>query len=732
MAVLPMNSKMLLAVLVFAPVSALAEGDVPPPKMLKGISVVGDSSEEWYTTAGSAHRVEEATLEQDEYDNINRVLNDVPGVYIRGEEGYGLRPNIGLRGTTTERSQKVTLMMDGVVMAPAVYSAPAAYFFPQITRMVGVEVVKGPAAIEHGPATVGGAINLITRPIPAMSGGGLDVAAGDNDYGKVHGYYGQSNSRGGFLIEGVQTRTDGFKELDSGGDTGFKKSDVMVKGRLNSDPAANVYHQLDLTLNVATEISDETYLGLTDDDFAEDPYRRYAASRNARYEWDYWQTHLKYRIEFSDELAVITEGYYQDFQRDWNKLGRFNSGRTISEILANPDAGLNADFMAVLRGDKDSETDQETLLIGNNGRTFFSRGVQSRVEWLTELGETRHELTAGLRLHQDQVERNHTEQGFLMRSGDLQQDGKGMTTTLRQRERADALAFFIKDEVRYGKLKVIPGIRLEMVDYESENLRTGEKRENDNLIWLPGLGIHYQLTDTLGVLAGAHRGYVPTGPGVDDSIEPEKSTNYEAGFRFASADTYGELIGFFTDYSNLKGVCTFSSGCLEATGEAFNGGEVDIYGIEAVIRHQWNPTGDWRIPAGITYTYTRSEFKSDFSSDFPLWGEEVSAGDELPYMPRHKGSVSLGLGHGPWDVNLSANYVGEQLEQAGSGGPLEGARLDDYTVMDVSGRYHWQKVHQVYLRVENLLDETYMLSRRPLGARPGIDRTMIVGYKMQF
>ncbi|MFT5587630.1 MAG: sterol desaturase/sphingolipid hydroxylase (fatty acid hydroxylase superfamily), partial [Cognaticolwellia sp.] len=180
--------------------------------------------------AGSAHELTEEDLEQFEYNDIERVLSaQVPGVTTRGEDGYGLRPNIGIRGANAERSAKVSLMEDGVLLAPAPYAAPAAYYFPMSTRMVGLEVFKGPAAIRYGPNTVGGAINLITRPVPLTPELRIDLAGGLRQTGKVHIYGGTSWERGGFLIEGVHLRTAGFKSLPNGGPTGFTHSEAMAK-----------------------------------------------------------------------------------------------------------------------------------------------------------------------------------------------------------------------------------------------------------------------------------------------------------------------------------------------------------------------------------------------------------------------------------------------------------------------------------------------------------------------
>ena len=138
-----------------------------PDIVIESITMTGGSAGV-RKSLGSAHFIDQKEIQRFSYTDINRTLRNIPGTNIQEEDGYGLRPNIGLRATGSERSSKITVMEDGILAAPAPYSAPAAYYFPSVGRMEAIEILKGSSQIKYGPFTTGGAINFISTPIPTQ------------------------------------------------------------------------------------------------------------------------------------------------------------------------------------------------------------------------------------------------------------------------------------------------------------------------------------------------------------------------------------------------------------------------------------------------------------------------------------------------------------------------------------------------------------------------------------
>ena len=118
-------SQLSLAVAIsLAPAMGSAAGD-DQPQTLEALEIIGDASAA-QTLPGSGYVVGDQQLKTEVEADINQVLKTVPGVYVREEEGLGLRPNIGIRGATAERHSNVTLMEDGFLIEPAPYSPRAA------------------------------------------------------------------------------------------------------------------------------------------------------------------------------------------------------------------------------------------------------------------------------------------------------------------------------------------------------------------------------------------------------------------------------------------------------------------------------------------------------------------------------------------------------------------------------------------------------------------------------
>ncbi len=686
------------------------------------------SDEDLARVGGAAGKLDEEEMEALEYDDPTSHLQQVPSVHVRREDGFGLRPNIGIRGASSERSKKITLMEDGVLFAPAPYSAPAAYYFPIASRMVGVEVYKGPAAIQYGPHTVGGAVNWVSRPIPWDETAGADLNFGMYLTGKLHAYYGKSWDQFGFLLEGVQWQSDGYKNLDGGGDTGFEKTELMAKLRVNSDPASVLFHSLRLKLGYSREISNETYLGLTDEDFAANPDRRYAGSQLDRMDWDRTTGELRYRLEIGAPFALTAVAYRHDFERVWRKVNGFDSATPLDEILANP-TGTRGVFYEILTGQQDSRQPEEALLIGTNARDFVSQGVQLEAGFRSGGDLFKNELKFGGRVHHDRIDRRHSEQRYDMLDGDLVVAGDDLATT---NNRGSTLAYsgWVRDEIQFWRFALVPGLRAELVQGTLTDNLSDDVAEGEQAVLLPGVGAYFQIVEHLGLVAGVHRGFSPVAPGQTDDVTPELSTNYEAGLRFlrSESSTLLEAVGFFSDYRNLLGECTFSAGCDESTvDDQFNAGRVWIYGLETVASHRLE-IGETDIPLRLAYTLTQTEFLTAFTSSNPQFGV-VQVGDELPYVPEHQVSGRIGLERGRVGWNLGATYVSPMREVASQGD--DGVRTDEQLIFDVLGSYALGAGFTAYLKVDNLTNARPIASRRPFGARPTRPLLGQVGLKWQ-
>ena len=703
---------------------------------------------------GSGHYVGARTLRQVGNGDVHRVLREVPGVTIQEEDGYGLRPNVGLRGSGAERSSTITLLEDGVPIAPAPYAAPAAYYFPSVGRMDGVEVRTGAGQIKHGPATTGGALNLIAAAIPSGPEARGEVTLGPNDQHTLHARVGTATASAPWLgglgvgavaevrsddVDGFKTiqGADGAALLGPGGDplaTGFDKTDLFGRLRLTTAPGAAVFQSLTLTASRTDEISDETYLGLTDADFQARPYARYAGSQLDQMDADHRAVRLRHVALFSDRVDLTTTAYRNSFARNWYKLDRVTGadGTTvgIASLLDDPSGYVSA-YDAV-RG-----AGAGALAIKANNRQYLSRGVQSTVG--VRLGDEAL-VEAGVRLHADEMDRYQWVDRYATDAGVLTLSAAGTPGTDSNRiESAQALAAFVQAEATWGRATLTPGVRLESVrlrreDYGTSDLdRTGADlatRENTVRALIPGLAARVDVGRGWSAFGGVHRGFAP--PDSRPETRSESSVNGELGVRYGGAGIEVQAAGFWTAYQNLLGSDLAASGG-GGTADQFNGGRVDARGAELGVtadlaRLAERSASGWRLPLRLAYTWTDARFQSSFESDFEAWGT-VAVGDELPYQARHRLYVRAGVERGGWSAAVLANAVSAMRAVAGQGTLLPSERIGAHATLDLIGEAPLPGGLTLVGRVVNATDAAYEVARRPAGLRPGLPRTATVGLR---
>lgn len=688
---------------------------------------------------GSAYFLSPEEIAKLEYTDVIRMLRSVPGVNMYEEDGYGLRPNISLRGTKAERSERVSIMEDGVLAAPAPYSAPAAYYFPNAARMHAVEVLKGSSQVQYGPFTTGGAVNLVSTPIPDRFSGKVNFSYGTNNTIKGHFNLGDRSRHFGYLVEYLRYQSDGFKKFADGDKEGFVRNDVLAKFIANTDNEEGINQAFELKFGYADEYSHESYVGLSEQDFKATPFLKYPGSRMDDMTTRHMQWVGTYLLELTPTLKVTTNAYYNTLHRNWYKLNDVRAGitkdekRSIERVLADPET--NAAYFDILTGRKDY--DGEALIVRANNRNYKSRGIQSKMEYNFRIGSVYNNLEAAVRYHMDEEDRFQWDDSYAIKGGKMSLFLPGIHGTQANRiTSAKALAAYVLNKVRWDKLTVTAGVRYEDVDllkkdYTKADLRrTGGVRietPNHASAIIPSLGVNYEFAKFLSVFSGVHKGFAP--PSAELYQKPESSINVELGTRFSTSAVKAEIIGFYNDYSNMLGSDLAAGGGL-GTLEQFNVGAALVKGVEFLLQAQLiGESFALKLPFQVSYTYTDTEMKNSFDSH--AWGT-VHVGDEIPYIYKHALNVQLGAEYKRVDATVNVRYNSDMRTTPGQGAIAESERVPAHVIIDASA--HWRPTDRLTLSVNaiNLADKTYITSRHPSGLRAGHPFGIFGGFTYRF
>lgn len=720
-----------------APVVSAAEAE--DLSTIERITIIGAQQDTTKAT-GSAYVISEQELQKFEYTNVHSVLRSVPGVYLREEDGNGFYPRIGIRASSSGRSDRISIMEDGVPAAMAPYANTSAYFFPNIGRMRTVEVLKGPETLLYGPQTTSGAINLLSTAIPEQQQGFVNVEAGDFSSRKIHANYGATQGQWGYLLETYQRTTDGHQKIDrSSRPAEIDTEEYLGKLRWKSEANARFQQQLDIKYQYTQEYANVSYLGLTDEDFRANPDRRYGLSELERMDRGRKGFSVQHQIAFTADTLLTTTYYDYETKRIYNRLNQINGiGIGANGIVRqiNTGAANAALLQGILDGTADT-THANGVRYGHNHQKFDSRGLQLELLHNFTTGSVAHELTVAARRHEDT---SHNTVNGISNSVYHQVNGslvyQSTTNAAPQRGTAEATAIWIADRISVGDWTLVPIVRFENIDTEANMVLSPTAQQltdrNTNSInkTTAGLGVNYTINDNWTALAGIHQGFAPPGNSAGRGEKGEESTNYEAGVRFRQGALGVDAIAFFTDYDNALRNCLVANPCagsiIEGTEQA---GQKEVYGLEVGVFTELYQAASFKIPLRFAYTWTDGEYTKNSETT-----NGIQKGDVLDYTPKHIASLQIGLeGSEGWSTFIAANYNSDSCVTTSCKREDDTfLRTDSLFTVDWVANYSLSDAAEVYVKLDNLFDQQRITHRGSDGARGNAGRSAAVGLRLTF
>ena len=700
---LPLTASPLLA----TPTASAEAGDRESRRTLATIEVVGtlDAPD---SAAGSATILDQSVIVSSRALTVNEALRKVPGVTVRDEEGFGLRPNIGIRGSNPTRSTKVLLLEDGLPAMYAPYGDNASYYHAPIQRYDRIEVLKGAGLLRFGPQTIHGAINYITPTPPIDAAGHVELSAGTRGYGALHASVGGS----GLLVDFGHKQGDGARD-----NTALEQTDLFAKyERQLADQ-----HALTLRANVLREESQVGYSGVTDAE-ARNFGREYYPFQDDLFDIEHSAFSASHAWTPDEGVQLLTSAYYSQFLRDW-----WRQSSTTTDTQCGT-AFRDARFRGEGVDPRACNSAQGRL------RNYYTWGVDTRLSWATSLFGTAGNSEVGLRWHEeDQIRFQVNGTSPAARSGTF------VENNLRT---AEALAAFATTTFDIGRLQLTPSLRHEDIAFTRLNRLPGGLGGRDDLAettW--GLGANWTVGGALSLFASAHEGFAPprvedliAGNGTSTTVDAEQSLNLEAGVRARWRGIDIEATAFRNDFDNQVVVGSIAGGSTPLAQ-----GETEYAGLEFAAGFNRGAlqrrAGEFYANLAVTWLGTADQSTALRRVDTGQPANGSVAGNRLPYAPELATTFRLGYVRGAWDGSVEVQQVGRQwadfanTRHPAANGDGQFGELDGYAAW--SATLNWtpeNSAWSAYVAAKNLTDRTYIVDRTR-GILFGNPRQVVAGVR---
>ncbi|HOX28392.1 MAG TPA: TonB-dependent receptor plug domain-containing protein, partial [bacterium] len=168
---------------------------------------------------------------EDRFTSLPELLAESAGTEVRSYGGLGSFSTVSIRGS---ESDQVTILIDGVPVNPAAGGSIDISSIP-LTNVERIEIYRGAPPVRYPGASIGGVINIVTRPENNTQKAELSLSAGSfGELSQRLSFLAPLNNKSVSFNYGRQTFDGDFKFLDDNG-TPFNFADDEWTTRKNND-----------------------------------------------------------------------------------------------------------------------------------------------------------------------------------------------------------------------------------------------------------------------------------------------------------------------------------------------------------------------------------------------------------------------------------------------------------------------------------------------------------------
>ncbi len=608
---------------------------------------------------------------QDQIDDqamrsIGDVVRYLPGVTIGQGEGH--RDQITLRGNNSTADFFIDGLRDDI------------QYYRPLYNLQRVEVLRGPNAMIFGRGGGGGVVNRVTKqPMQTMLiGGGASV----NSFGAWHADADLNLPLGdsaGLRINAVHEEFANHRDIYEG-----RLNAINPSVRLLAGPATAFtlgYEYVDDARVVDRGVPSQG--GRPIEGFRDTFFGARDGNNQLGFEAHMLRGTAEHR--FSDTLSLTSRLLYADYDKFYRNAF---PATAVTDAAGSLTVGVEAYADSFARENLFSQTD---------------------LVWKVNTGALAHTILAGVEIgRQDTV--NQRINGFFDSGVPTSSQGRRTSVALSDPfnvppitfrsgpgERTtgtnvDVFALYFQDQVEFGPVELIGGLRYDRFKLDAVNLLNGQTFGRTDDLWSPRLGVVFHPIEPVSLYASYSRSFLPQSGDQFNSLdltaaglEPERFDNYELGVKWQARP--GLL--FSAALYRLDRTNTRAPG--PNPGEVVLTGSQRSHGLELAAVGEILP--NWQL--SFAYTLQEAQITTTTAA--------APAGREVPQVPRHlfaawtryDFSDRIGVGLGVTHQSESFASISNAVE------------LPAFTRVDAGLFFKLTDQVEAQVNVENLLDEEY-------------------------